>query len=497
MAIMARLDSDWLAARAQATPERPAVVLDREIWTYRELDHQVSVAAAGLWKVGVRPGNRVAFWRLSRRDALVLVWAVARVGAVLVPFHDRWTSRERAAAVRLVSPHLAVLPESSPSEGVSVPSVSWAQVQFLGRQVEGKNGLRFPTRQVVQGVVFTSGSTGTPKAAILTWANHFWSAWASAARLGLVPNDAWLLSLPLYHVGGLAILWRSVLYGTAVVLPPAEGSFDPDVFKHLPFSRPPSLISLVPTMLYRLLSAGVRPWPELRLVLVGGAAAPASLLEEAIAKGWPVALTYGMTEAASQIATAEPSLVRRKKGTVGSPLLFTRVRVQDAEGRALGVRKVGEIVVQGPTVFSGYWGNDVATRRVLQNGWLRTGDEGYLDEEGHLWVLGRSAFAINTGGEKVYPQEVENILLRHPAVAEACVVGVPDVEWGQRVTAVLVLKPDRRADVQSLEALCREHLAGYKIPRRWEFWPRLPRTASGKVDRRQVRDALMHGKQAD
>lgn len=479
---------DWLAARARATPERPALYLGDEVWTYADLDRRVTEVAHGLWARGIRPGHRVAFWRLSRRDTLVLVWAVARLGAVLVPFHGRWTPQEARSASRLVVPHLLVLPEDhQEARSVGIPLIAWAELRERGKGHERGD---FPPvarfDRDIQGVVFTSGSTGRPKAVVLTWRQHFWSAWASAARLGLDVHDAWLLTLPLYHVGGLAILWRSVLYGIPVLLPPREGPFDPRTWLRIPFPRRPSLISVVPTMLYRILEAGMTPWPELRVVLVGGAAMPAALLEEALARGWPVALTYGLTEAASQVATASPDMVRQKPGTVGPPLLFTRVVVRDAEGQPLPPGEVGEITVQGPTVFPGYWGDEGATARAWRDGWLYTGDEGYLDEEGHLWVKGRAAFAINTGGEKVYPQEVENVLLQHPGVAQACVVGLPDEEWGQRVAAAVVLRPEFRVTVEELERFCRKHLAGFKVPRRWTFVSELPRTASGKLDRRKV-----------
>ena len=479
---------DWLAARAQATPERPALYRDGEVWTYADLDRQVDQVARGLRAQGMGPGRRVAFWRLPRKDALVLVWAVARVGAVLVPFHGRWTPREGRMAARVVAPHLLVVPEdASEARAMGVPTVSWEMLR-APQDPRGASTEASVPRALgeVQGVVFTSGSTGRPKAATLTWRQHFWSAWASAARLGLEARDAWLLTLPLYHVGGLAILWRSVLYGIPVLLPPQEGSFDPQGWLRWTPPRRPSLISVVPTMLYRILEVGMTPWPGLRVVLVGGAAAPEALLEEALARGWPVALTYGLTEAASQVATAPPELVRRKPGTVGPPMLFTRVVARDAAGRPLPPGEVGEITVQGPTVFPGYWGNGEATARALRDGWLYTGDEGYVDEEGHLWVKGRAAFAINTGGEKVYPQEVEKVLLQHPAVAQACVVGLPDEEWGQRVAAAVVLRPEYRVTAEDLARFCRKHLAGFKVPRRWVFVAELPRTASGKLDRRKV-----------
>jgi O-succinylbenzoic acid--CoA ligase len=293
----------------------------------------------------------------------------------------------------------------------------------------------------------------------------------------------------LYHVGGLSIVWRSALYGTAVALPPPRPSFDPGGLWDDLHRLRASLISLVPTMLYRLLQAVAAPPPAfLRVALIGGAAAGPEVLNPALARGWPLALTYGLTEATSQVATAAPPQVRRKPGSVGRPLLFTQVSVRDDAGRPLPAGQVGEIWVRGPVVFAGYWPSDAAaTPAVFVEGWLRTRDAGYLDADGDLWVLARRADLIVTGGENVTPQEVEAVLRQHPAVADAAVVGLPDPEWGQIVAAAVVPQPERSLSPEDLQAYCRTHLAGYKIPRRFVFVDALPRTASGKLRRAAVR----------
>ena len=347
----------------------------------------------------------------------------------------------------------------------------------------------------VHSIVFTSGTTGRPKGAMLTYGNHLWSAVASAFRLGTGPQDRWLLCMPLYHVGGIAIVLRCCLYGTTVVL---QEGFDPVAVNQALDTQGVTLISLVPTMLHRLLEVrGERPMPAtLRCILVGGAAAPPSLLEKCLALGWPVATTYGLTEAASQVATATPAQVRRKPGSVGKPLLFTQVRIVGEDGEELPPGEVGEIVVSGPTVMRGYYNRQpsavsrqrpaVGGQRSAVGGPLHTGDLGYLDEEGDLWVVQRRTDLIVTGGENVYPAEVEQVLLAHPDVEEACVVGIADPEWGQRVAAAVVVRPGACLTEERLIAFCRQRLAGYKLPRVLRFVESLPRTASGKVDRGAV-----------
>ncbi|MFQ5342341.1 MAG: o-succinylbenzoate--CoA ligase, partial [Anaerolineae bacterium] len=345
----------------------------------------------------------------------------------------------------------------------------------------------------VQSIVFTSGTTGRPKGAMLTYGNHMASATASAFRLGTLPGDRWLACMPLYHVGGLAIVLRCCLYGTTLVL---HDGFDPASVSAALDTQAVTLISLVPTMLRRLLEArGKRPFPEsLRCVLLGGAAAPATLVERSLAFGVPVATTYGLTEAASQVATASPDDVRRKAGSsamgaghfVGRPLMFSQVRIAGADGHDRPPGEIGEIEVRGPTVMAGYYHSPEATREAVRNGWLRTGDMGYLDVDGDLWVVQRRSDLIVTGGENVYPAEVERVIVEHPGVEAACVIGVEDEEWGQRVVAAVVTAEGATVTDAELLEFCRARLAGYKQPRAYRFLTSLPQTASGKVQRDAV-----------
>jgi O-succinylbenzoic acid--CoA ligase len=333
----------------------------------------------------------------------------------------------------------------------------------------------------VQAILFTSGTTGRPKGAQLTFGNHWHSALGSAWRIGVLPNDRWLVCLPLYHAGGLAIVWRSCIYGTAMVL---EQGFSVERVQAAFESEAVSLVSLVPTQLYRLMDAGTR-WPDsLRLVLLGGAAATPELMARATEIGVPVATTYGLTETASQTATLLPEDARRKPSSVGKALTGTTIIIADEDGRPLPTGAVGEVVVRGPNVMRGYYG--MPESRTLRDGALYTGDLGYLDADGDLWIVQRRSDLIVSGGENVYPAEVEAVLRQHPAVAEVCVVGVVDAEWGQRVAAAIVLKAGTSANEDDIIAFCRERLAGYKRPRSIEFVEALPQTASGKVVRPEV-----------
>ena len=305
----------------------------------------------------------------------------------------------------------------------------------------------------VHSVIRTSGTTGAPKAVELTYANHLASAIASADALGLEPDDRWLCPLPLHHVGGLNVLIRSAINRTAVVLHPR---FDADRVRATLEAGEVTLASLVPTMLARLRAAGLREAPGLRAIALGGGPVPAGLLDWAREAGIPVVPVYGMTETCSQVVAGSP----------GRPLT----------GVELEIAADGEILVRGPMVARAELGDD---------GWLHTGDLGRLDEAGRLHVLGRLKELIVTGGENVAPLEVEQVLLGHPAVADAGVAGLTDPEWGEAVTAFVVLREP--AGEQELRAWCRERLEAFKVPKAIHAVDRLPRNAGGKL----LRDRLV------
>jgi O-succinylbenzoic acid--CoA ligase len=329
-------------------------------------------------------------------------------------------------------------------------------------------------------LLYTSGTTGRPKAACLTRAALAASADASQRLLGDAPSDCWLLCLPLHHVAGLSILVRSALSGACVEIQPR---FDVEPVSRALTCGGVSHVSLVPTQLRRLLDAGLGPGPDLRVALLGGAAASPELLAEARGAGWPVAPTYGLTEAASQVATNPP-------GDVASglaPLPGTRVAILGEADVPCGRDAVGEICVRGPMLTRGYWRRPEETARALRDGWLHTGDLGRLDAAGRLHVIERRADLIVSGGENVYPAEVERVLLAHPAVAEAGVAGVPDPELGARPCAWLVARGDEPSD-SALRQHCRERLAAYKIPARFRIVESLPRTATGKLQRARLRE---------
>jgi O-succinylbenzoic acid--CoA ligase len=336
-------------------------------------------------------------------------------------------------------------------------------------------------------IIYTSGTTGRPKGAVLTYGNHLWSALGSCLNLGLHADDRWLACMPLFHVGGLSILLRSVIYGIPVVV---HGAFDPAAVNRAIDRDGVTIVSVVSVMLQRMLEErGGRPYPpSLRCVLAGGGPVPEDLLRACAERGVPVVQTYGLTEAASQVATLAPEDALRKLGSAGKPLPPTEVRIADGEGRPLPPGAPGEILVRGPTVMAGYRGRPEETAGALRDGWLHTGDVGYLDAGGYLYVLDRRSDLIISGGENVYPAEVETALREHPDVLDAGVFGVPDARWGQTVAAAVVRRPRSGVTEGGLQAHCGERLAPYKVPRYVRFVEALPRNAAGKLLRQALRE---------
>ncbi|MFC7045820.1 o-succinylbenzoate--CoA ligase [Halobacteriaceae archaeon GCM10025711] len=489
---------DWLDHRARSTPDETALV-DADTgdeWTFADLDAAVEETAGSLAGLGVEAGDHVGVLMETRPAFVRLVFAVQRVGAVLVPLNARLAVPELAAQ-RDAADLTALVCEADteadaaaaagPVPVVSVDDPDHDAVATLDDTEPGLVDDVAWSLDDVQAIMFTSGTTGDPKAVTLTAGNFLASAGASAVRLGVLPDDRWLLCLSMYHMGGLSVVLRSVLYGTTVVL---QREFDESAVRDAVAAFDVTGVSLVPTMLDRVLDAGDGPLADsLRFVLLGGAPASTDLLERCAAHDVPVCPTYGMTETASQVATARPDEAFDHPGTVGRPLFATDVTVVGEDGLPVPTGETGELVVSGPTVTPGYYADPEATADATGEYGFRTGDIGYRDHAGRLWVLNRREDRIVTGGENVHPGEVADVLREHPDVREVAVVGVEDPEWGERVAA-LVVRDDEEVTADDLQAFCEGRLAGYKKPRTVTFADAIPRTASGTVDREAVRDRL-------
>ena len=464
--------SDPLRAAARARPDAPALDDGERVWTYAELDAAAGRMARRLAPLGAGPGSTVALVAHPNPLSVQAVWAVPRTGAVLAPLNPRLGAAAMERALDTIGPDLILGTEADVHE--SGLDTDWVTPLDDLPKPAGAAPERQPEASPFA-LLWTSGTSGDARAVPILSSALDASARASVARLGLTETDRWYASLSLGHIGGLALVYRATHVGCTLLV---RGRFSPEVLAELIDQYGLTHASVVPTMLRQLLAVrGREPVPStLRCLLVGGAAG-GNLVPEVLERGYPLALTYGLTEACSQVATAPPDLVADKPGTVGPPMDGLEVRISED----------GELRVRGDTVSPGAADGE---------GWLATGDLGSLDGDGHLWISGRISDRIVTGGASIDPRSVEAVLEGLPGVASAAVAGIPDDVWGETVVALIVPDPGVEQDLEALAARARERLSSAELPRRIEFIDTLPVNANGKIDRGRVRAVFSSGSTA-
>lgn len=473
---------DLLGSALLGLEARPGAVV-----RFGDLAPAVEAVCARLAGRGAGQGTRVALVAPNALGTILVIHALLAMGAVLVPIHPRLTSIEVSALLDDARPDL-VLRAPDLAALLDEAGADLAALRQGGPRALAAAGPAAPDAAGDLAIVYTSGTTGRPKGAVLPRRAFCAAASGSAANLGVRDDDRWLLCMPLCHVGGLSIVTRCLLARRAVLLAPR---FDPPAILASIARDRATLLSVVPTMLLALLEADRdNVLARLRAVLVGGAGAPSRLLDECARRGVPALTTYGLTEACSQVTSQRPRDPRTREAGAGRPIQGVALRIGGA-----GPDGVGRIEIRGPVLFRGYFrGPGRAPELPIDDdGWFSTGDLGALDEAGRLHVAARRTDLIVTGGENVYPAEVEQVLESCAGVAGAVVFGVPDERWGQIVAAAIV--PDRAAPGASsaaallpgllagLEATIAARLAPHKRPRRLCIVEALPLTAAGKLDR--------------
>jgi len=467
----------WIRDRARTTPARVAIDCLGAETTYAELDERSDRLAAGLLQAGLVPGDRVATLTGTSPEHVVVFFACAKAGLILMPLNTRLAAPELAYQLADSDPAVLLCSDEH-AETAAVLHPRTAPLEALQQRVKS---LPEPSDDDGLLLVYTSGTTGTPKGALLTHANCFWTNLSFDRVVGVSGEDTVLQVLPQFHVGGwnvqsLLAWWK----GATVVLEPA---FDPARALALIAEKHVTTMMGVPaTYLFMSQDPGFAKadlW-TLRRAVVGGAPMPEALLETWHERGVEIVQGYGLTEAAPNVLCLPPEDAARKRGYAGKPYPHVDVALRDPEsGDLLDGATEGELVVRGPNVFAGYWRNAEATSAAFADGWLLTGDVAARDEEGYYRIVGRTKDMVISGGENVYPAEIENVLHEHDAVAEAAVVGVPDERWGEACLAFVVLR--REATEEELLEHCRGRLAKYKIPRGVRFVESLPRNALDKV----------------
>ncbi len=495
----------WPARRAERSPDAVALVdgPTGARTSYAELDARIGARAARLAALGVGHGDRVALLGENSPGYLEWLFAAARLGAITVPVNMRLSAAEVAyvvadsgATVLVRSTTFAPLADAARAELDAAPVLV-----ELGQAPDGP-GRREPEPSTGRGgepcvIMYTSGTTGRPKGAVLTHDNMLWNAVNMlSAGPGIASTDVTIAAAPLFHIGALGLSALPILYagGTVVVVP----SFDPAGFLDLMATHGVTTQFLVPAMwaaLTRVPDLGERSFPALRFAISGGAPCPVTVIERFLALGWTFTEGFGMTELSPSALFLDAADVVSHAGSVGRPFLHVDARLVDEAGEDVGVGEVGELVLRGPTVFAGYWNRPEETAEAFRDSgqhadrWFHSGDLGTRDEQGFVTLVDRKKDMIITGGENVYPVEVEQVLYRHPGIADVAVVGVGDPQWGESVVAVVVpADPEAPPAADDVIAFAREHIAHFKAPRSVEIVAELPRNATGKLLKRVLRE---------
>jgi long-chain acyl-CoA synthetase len=495
-----------LTESAQSSPDKPVVLFTGGQLTYRQLDQASDRVAASLTAAGIQPGDPVALQLPNIPQFLISYFGILKAGAIVVPLNVLLKAPEVAfhlgdSGARILITWEGILAEAA--KGAEAAGLD--QVYAVGHSGDSADAMPFerllavevpryematrqPTDTAV--IIYTSGTTGRPKGAELTHLQLYMNADIPGRLFDIKPDDLAVAVLPLFHVFGLSsVLNVCVRFGCTMSLVPR---FTPEgVLTAIQRDRA-TIFDGVPTMFADLLS-----YPDLdsfdlsslRIAISGGASIPKPLLD-AFEERFGVLILegYGLTETAST-TTFNVSAEERRIYSVGKPIWGTQTQVWDEAGRQLppGPDNVGEVVTRGLHVMKGYWHNPEATAGAFTGDWLHTGDLGYFDEDGFLFIVSRKKELIIRGGYNVYPSEIENVLHAHPAVAEAAVVGIPDERLGEEVMAVIIVRPSMDLLEHELVSYCRERLAAYKCPRVFQFRSALPKNSLGKV----VKDELI------
>jgi fatty-acyl-CoA synthase len=493
--------ANWFCQRALCTPERKALHFEGRDWTYAEMQRAIEDCAAQLAALGIARGERVAFLGHNQPMFFFVMFGAARLGAIFVPLNFRLTGPELAfmiedcaASVLVVdAQHRPVIePQCERLNSLKAFLAAEDEARWTPAPAPASESVRVGEDDVAM-IMYTSGTTGRPKGAMITHGNIWWNNASSLLASDTLANDVTLTAAPVFHVGGLNVTTLATFQkGGLVVL---HRGFDPgwalaDIAAHKAttmFGVPAMFLFMAqhPTFAETDLSS-------IRVLIVGGAPCPLPLLKIYLARGVLMQQGYGLTEMAPAVSLLSPEYALTKVGSSGRPPMFVEAKIVDTSGATVETPRIqGEILVRGPNRTPGYWNLPDATALAIdKDGWLHTGDAGYFDEDGFLTISDRIKDMIITGGENVYPAEVESALMRHPAIAEVAVIGEPNDQWGESVVAVAALKPGKSLTIESLREFAGDSLARYKLPGRLEIVSALPRNATGKILKYQLRQTF-------
>lgn len=496
----------WLPKHCERQPDKTALVSQEKRFTYTQLNERVNRLANQLLSEGVQKGTKVGAILFNTNECIEVMFACAKIGAFFVPINFRLSTDEVEYIVNdariswlfydeRVSSVVYELKQrvTSIEKWIYVGGFTHKEDQHY-EEVLSSGEISEPDVDVnledVHMMMYTSGTTGKPKGAMLTHGNTQWNAINVVHYMSLRDDERTLTVAPLFHIGGMNVFTTTLLYkGGTVIL---HDKFDPALTLSTIESEQVTTLFLVPAMWLALMytpNFDQFDLSSLRINVAGGAPCPLPVIQFFQKRNIPFYEGFGLTETAPFVALLDPANSLRKNGSIGKPPIHTDVRVVNEYGQDVGTNEVGELIVRGPNIMKGYWNQPEKTQEFIREGWFYTGDLARLDEEGFLYIVDRKKDMIITGGENVYPIEVEQVIVGHPAVREAAVIGIKDEIWGESVKAFVVLHDQEQTlSMEELRNYCEVKLAHFKLPKYLEIIPQMPRNATGKILKTMLRN---------
>lgn len=475
---------NWITKQAELSPNKIGLIYEYENeWTFHEIMLESKKYAKKLNYIGVREGNHVGILSKNNPDMFFILCGLHYIGAVGVMLNIRLTIEELIYQLNDADVTYLLIDDSIEEKALEFRHTNIVYLFSELAQQEEKQILLIEEIQMssIATMMYTSGTTGKPKGVLHTYENHWSSAIGSMLNLRLSESDKWLCCLPMFHIGGLSIFFKSIIYGMPVFL---MQKYNKEMIHDAIMTKGITMISVVTVMLKELLEEmGEQIYPEVfRCMLIGGGPVPIKYLEDAQKKGIPTYQSYGMTETSSQIVTLSPQDQFRKIGSTGKPLFQAQICIDSQKEE-----EIGEILVKGPMVTNGYYNLSSQNETKEQTNWFYTGDLGYLDTEGFLYIVDRRKDLIISGGENIYPAEIENILLQFRDINDAGVCGVKNEKWGEVPVAFVVFN-ELETSLEKINSYLKEKLASYKIPEKIFLVKELPRNASNKLLRYTLKE---------
>ncbi|PGM64833.1 o-succinylbenzoate--CoA ligase [Bacillus cereus] len=487
----------WIEKRAYLHPDRIAIITEAEEITYKQLHEYVSkVAAYLICDLNMQKGERIAILSQNSLEYIVLLFAIAKAECIAVPLNIRLTENELIFQLKDSGTTVLFVEETFQNMALSMEKVSYVQrvisINSL-KEIEDRKTQYFEEINESASFVicYTSGTTGTPKGAVLTQKNMFWNALNNTLAIDLTIHDRCIVLLPLFHIGGMGLFAFPTLFAGGMIIIPRK--FEPTTALSMIEKHKVTVVMGVPTIHQSLINCSNFETTNLQSVrwfYNGGAPCPEELIQEFIDRGFLFGQGFGMTETSPTVFMLSEEDARRKVGSIGKPVLFCDYVLIDENKNKVEVGEVGELIIRGPNVMREYWNRPDATEATIQDGWLYTGDLAKVDEDGFVYIVGRKKEMIISGGENIYPLEVEQVINRLSEVCEVAVIGTQHLKWGEVPIAFVVKKSRSVLTEKEVIDHCRLFLAKYKIPKEIVFLEELPKNATGKIQKVQLVNQL-------